>query len=106
MCVIPAKKLYDLQKQSSTIELKEVFYQGVTKRTNKRWSKTEENQNENKNIGKELSAWLPFFIIIIVNIGKEVFDLQKQSLNFISNVTMIRQIMRWLSEDEAYQVRF
>ena len=82
MCVIPAQKLYDLQKQSSTFKFKEVFYQGVTKRTNKRWSKTEEkeNQNENKNIGKELSAWLPFFIIIIVNIGKEVFDLQKQSL--------------------------
>jgi len=106
VCVIPAQKLYDLQKQSSTIELKEVIYQGVTKRTNKRWSKTEENQNENKNIGKELSAWLPFFIIIIVNIGKEVFDLQKQSLNFIANVTMIRQIMRWLSEEEAYQIRF
>ena len=68
VCVIPAQKLYDLQKQSSTFELKEVFYQGVTKRTNKRGSKTEEkeNQNENKNIGKELSAWLPSFIIIIV----------------------------------------
>ena len=36
VCVIPAQKLYDLQKQSSTFELKEVFYQGVTKRTNKR----------------------------------------------------------------------
>jgi len=82
VCVIPAQKLYDLQKQSSTFELKEVFYQGVTKRTNKRGSETEEkeNQNENKNIGKELSAWLPSFIIIIVNIGKEVFDLKKQSL--------------------------
>jgi len=39
VCVIPAQKLYDLQKQSSTFELKEVFYQGVTKRTNKREAK-------------------------------------------------------------------
>jgi len=68
VCHSCSKTIYDLQKQSSTFELKEVFYQGVTKRTNKRGSKTEEkeNQNENKNIGKELSAWLPSFIIIIV----------------------------------------
>lgn len=62
------KKLYDLQKQSSTFENKEKFYQRATKRTNQRGRKTEEkeNRNENKKTGKELSGWLPPSIIIVV----------------------------------------